>query len=568
MGRKNSDKGRVLDGKLHEKPAKRVNNVLVCASERGGLSSIYTNMQAESICTNDIEDLDGDTLIPVEILSCDVSQRSRSQDALSIVELGKQLLLSAKNGDTETVRELMCRGAPFTTDCLGTSALHLAAQNNHTETAEVLLRAGISRDARTKVDRTPLHMAAYEGHHQMAQLLLSYGADVDSKDMLKMTPLHWAVEREHVEVMHVLLEHGADANATSKFDKTPISLALEHDRLDLVDILQQEREIIGIQAQQQNQASSAELEVATHNLIQLEAETETAEEEQHKLELSQQQSQSKRKLTQVPVTKKPRMILQQIHVPPSTEIETEKEIKDTEEMNTNNISNNKKRKDVTTMSAVNKQFRLLEAHGITMIPMDDDASIVENAMESGRTVVLTEAGKLALNLTRGSPLGMKRLQVTSRRGTPRKVIAIRADQILNQNTPNITSRGPNILKRSSADNKAGKLFISSLPTTMTVPTLTQSQFTTASENKVVTSPPKITEPIILQLDDDIEEVIEEDNVDNNEPVMDIAVLNRQLAEARRQAAEYRKQLQKKEEEAEKYKQQLKNITAQRTAKQL
>lgn len=67
---------------------------------------------------------------------------------------------------------------------LGTSALHFAAQNNHLEVAEVLLRAGISRDARTKVDKTPLHMAAYEGHHEMVQLLLNYGADVDSRDMV------------------------------------------------------------------------------------------------------------------------------------------------------------------------------------------------------------------------------------------------------------------------------------------------------------------------------------------------------------------------------------------------
>lgn len=34
---------------------------------------------------------------------------------------------------------------------LGTSPLHLAAQYGHTTTAEVLLRAGVSRDARTKV---------------------------------------------------------------------------------------------------------------------------------------------------------------------------------------------------------------------------------------------------------------------------------------------------------------------------------------------------------------------------------------------------------------------------------
>lgn len=505
-------------------------------------------MQAESICTNDIEGLDSDTLIPVEILSCDVSHRARSQDALSIMELGRQLLFSAKYGDTDSVRDLMCRGAPFTTDWLGTSALHFAAQNNHTETAEVLLRAGISRDARTKVDRTPLHMAAYEGHHQMTQLLLNYGADVDSRDMLKMTPLHWAVEREHVEVMHVLLEHGADANATSKFDKTPISLALEHDRLDLVDILQQEREIVGIKAHQQNQANSAELEVATHNLIQLESERE----EEQKFELPQQESQSRKKITQVQMGKKPRMIFQQIHVGPNVDVNREKEIESVNEItDANNINNSKKRKDVTTIAGINKQFRLLEAHGITMIPVDNDSSIVENAMESGRTVVLT---------------GMKRLHVAGKKGTSRKVIAIRADQILSHNTPTLASKGPNILKRS-VDNKTGKLFISSISSTTPVSTLTQSKTVISpSESKIINSPTKITEPIILQLDDDIEEIIEDDATHNNEQVMDIALLNKQLAEARRQAAEYRKRLQKKEEEAEIYKQQLKNITAQKASK--
>lgn len=120
-----------------------------------------------------------------------------------------------------------------------------------------------------------------------------------------MTPLHWAVEREYIEVIHVLLDHGADTNATSKFDKTPISLALEHDRLDLVDILQQEREIIGVQAQQQSQANTAELEVATHNLIQLEAEHNSKSSvvtsdvlEQQKFAPMQQPQQRKRALPQ------------------------------------------------------------------------------------------------------------------------------------------------------------------------------------------------------------------------------------------------------------------------------
>lgn len=67
---------------------------------------------------------------------------------------------------------------------LGTSPLHLAAQNNHVEVCEILLRAGISRDARTKVDRTPLHMAAYEGHINVVECLLIHGAFCDSRDLV------------------------------------------------------------------------------------------------------------------------------------------------------------------------------------------------------------------------------------------------------------------------------------------------------------------------------------------------------------------------------------------------
>lgn len=80
-----------------------------------------------------------------------------------------------------------------------------------------------------------------------------------------------------------------------------------------------------------------------------------------------------------------------------------------------------------------------------------------------------------------------------------------------------------------------------------------------SFQKLVSSPMKA-----VQLDDDIEEITEEDN--NEKPITDIAVLTRQLAEARRQADEYRKQLQEKEREAEIYKQQLKNISAQIASK--
>jgi hypothetical protein len=54
-----------------------------------------------------------------------------------LVELGKQLLAAARDGDTEGVRGLMARGAPFTADWLGTSPLHLTAQYGNYSTCEV-----------------------------------------------------------------------------------------------------------------------------------------------------------------------------------------------------------------------------------------------------------------------------------------------------------------------------------------------------------------------------------------------------------------------------------------------
>uniref|UniRef100_UPI0001A2C884 GA-binding protein subunit beta-1 isoform 2 n=1 Tax=Danio rerio TaxID=7955 RepID=UPI0001A2C884 len=157
---------------------------------------------------------------------------------MSLVDLGKKLLEAARAGQDDEVRILMANGAPFTTDWLGTSPLHLSAQFGHYSTTEVLLRAGVSRDARTKVDRTPLHMAASEGHLRIVELLLKHGADVNAKDMLQMSALHWAVEHTHTAVVELLLRYGADVHALSKFCKNALDIALDNSCHELAHILQ------------------------------------------------------------------------------------------------------------------------------------------------------------------------------------------------------------------------------------------------------------------------------------------------------------------------------------------
>ncbi|XP_033830909.1 GA-binding protein subunit beta-2a [Periophthalmus magnuspinnatus] len=158
---------------------------------------------------------------------------------MSLVDLGKRLLEAARKGHDDEVRNLMANGAPFTTDWLGTSPLHLAAQHGHYSTADVLLRAGVSRDARTKVDRTPLHMAAAEGHTIIVELLVRSGADINAKDMLKMTALHWAAQHGHHGVAETLIKHGADVHALSKFDKTPFDIAVDIQNTELMLLLQE-----------------------------------------------------------------------------------------------------------------------------------------------------------------------------------------------------------------------------------------------------------------------------------------------------------------------------------------
>ncbi|MBN3290128.1 GABP1 protein, partial [Polypterus senegalus] len=157
---------------------------------------------------------------------------------MSLVDLGKKLLDAARAGQDDEVRILMANGAPFTTDWLGTSPLHLSAQYGHYSTTEVLLRAGVSRDARTKVDRTPLHMAAAEGHARIVEVLLKHGADVNAKDMLKMTALHWATEHGHREVVELLIKYGADVHVQSKFCKNALDIAIDNANEELAEILQ------------------------------------------------------------------------------------------------------------------------------------------------------------------------------------------------------------------------------------------------------------------------------------------------------------------------------------------
>lgn len=152
--------------------------------------------------------------------------------------MGKRLLNAAREGQVDHVRQLVVSsGAPFTSDWLGTTALHLAAQHGHAEIAEILLRGGVNRDARTKLERTALHLAAQSGSLPVVESLLIHGSDINARDMLKMTPLHWAVDRRHIDIVRRLLVGGADVQAKSKFQLTAMEIAQNSGYYEIVELL-------------------------------------------------------------------------------------------------------------------------------------------------------------------------------------------------------------------------------------------------------------------------------------------------------------------------------------------
>ncbi|XP_076818597.1 uncharacterized protein LOC143464605 isoform X2 [Clavelina lepadiformis] len=157
--------------------------------------------------------------------------------AHSISALSKQLLIASRQGNDSVVQNLLAEGATFTSDWLGTSALHLACMNGHVSTVQLLTRAGISWDGRTKADKTPLHYAAQHGHSDVVTILLNLGANINATDMLQMTPLHWAVIEGHFLVVKLLIENNADLEIQNKFDKTPLQSAQDECKYHIVEYI-------------------------------------------------------------------------------------------------------------------------------------------------------------------------------------------------------------------------------------------------------------------------------------------------------------------------------------------
>ena len=119
----------------------------------------------------------------------------------------------------------------------GSTPLHVCAERNNEEVAEVLLKYKADVNAKNRYIYTPLHFAGLWNSKEVAELLLKYKADINAKNYGASTPLHVCAEFNSKEVAKVLLKNGADKGIKDKGNKIPIDIAKEKGHQEMIDLL-------------------------------------------------------------------------------------------------------------------------------------------------------------------------------------------------------------------------------------------------------------------------------------------------------------------------------------------
>ncbi len=148
---------------------------------------------------------------------------------------------AAMRGDIETVRSLLERGADVNAaQGDGMTALHWAAERGGGELAQMLIQAGASVRAVTRLGAyTPLHLASKGGYASVVETLLDAGANANAVTTSGgATPLHFGAASGGAKVVTALLSHNASIDAReSAWGQTPLMFAAAYNRVEVIDTL-------------------------------------------------------------------------------------------------------------------------------------------------------------------------------------------------------------------------------------------------------------------------------------------------------------------------------------------
>nr|XP_058905484.1 ankyrin-1 isoform X5 [Kogia breviceps] len=150
------------------------------------------------------------------------------------------LHIAARNDDTRTAAVLLQNDPnPDVLSKTGFTPLHIAAHYENLNVAQLLLNRGASVNFTPQNGITPLHIASRRGNVIMVRLLLDRGAQIETRTKDELTPLHCAARNGHLRISEILLDHGAPIQAKTKNGLSPIHMAAQGDHLDCVRLLLQ-----------------------------------------------------------------------------------------------------------------------------------------------------------------------------------------------------------------------------------------------------------------------------------------------------------------------------------------
>ena len=148
--------------------------------------------------------------------------------------------VACENNHHETAKTLIDHGADLNmADENGSVPVHFACRNGHMELTRLLLQKNADISLKNSHGWTPLHIASNRGYREICELLLQRDSEIDPANIHDWTPLHEAAYCGHDTVCEFLLENGAKAWLVDHKGRTPLHLASEEGHFNVVSLLLQ-----------------------------------------------------------------------------------------------------------------------------------------------------------------------------------------------------------------------------------------------------------------------------------------------------------------------------------------
>jgi uncharacterized protein len=138
------------------------------------------------------------------------------------------LIGSAREGNVETLKEMIRKGANLNAEAEGGgTALMAASVHCKARIVSILLRAGANVNYQTSIGgETALHWARDGGCLEVIKVLINAGANPNIKDTgFGWTPLMWAANDGDINSVKLLLQNGSNPNIESGSGETAENLA-------------------------------------------------------------------------------------------------------------------------------------------------------------------------------------------------------------------------------------------------------------------------------------------------------------------------------------------------------